>query len=165
MNNRLNFDTILDIGDFTRYLNNLRFNCVDVDTVYDVDCVVDLLSSCPFFVSRFKDRPEFCVKASPDDLFVQALAKLRDNGDIDCLVRSLSWQQNDIAFLSNELKNYERTLVSLDSSLRKIAKLKDDAVKLRKRNGELLTTIQKLRDSNKLLKSVVYEKKNSCKSR
>lgn len=170
---RLHYDTISDLADFTRSLNDF-FDCgingyyISDEVSQDINHLLDLIATCPYLVNRLKDYSVFQpVEASPDDLFVIALSKLRDSGDIDCLVRSLNWQQNDIAFLSNELKTFERTLVKLDDSLRKIAKLRDDSNKLRKRNATLLATISQLRDDKKTLKSIIYEikKKNPCKNR
>lgn len=89
--------------------------------------------------------------STPDELFIKALAQLKDTGDIDVLVRHLSWQQNDIAFLSHQLKDYESTLVKLDKSLSDVARLRDSCNRLRKRNGELLHTIRSLSKNQKKL--------------
>lgn len=89
--------------------------------------------------------------STPDDLFIKALAQLKDSGDIDVLVRHLSWQQNDIAFLSHQLKDYESTLVKLDKALSDVARLRDSCNRLRKRNGELLHTIRSRSKNQKKL--------------
>ena len=171
MSPRLNFDSVRDLSDFAHSLNLYKSSqpfIIDLDTEDDILCILDIIISCPYLVERLKEYSVFKpVEASPDDLFVIALFKLRDTGDIDSLVRSLNWQQNDIAFLSNELKTFERTLVKLDESLSKIAKLRDDSNKLRKRNASLLSTISQLRNDKKTLKSIIYEikKKNPCSNR
>ena len=85
------------------------------------------------------------VSTKPDDLFVVSLSQLRDTGDIDCLVRALNWQHNDIAYLSHQLHGYERSLEKLDIYRKEVARLRDSANKLRERNSEL---IKALKESN-----------------
>ena len=105
--------------------------------------IVDILLSDP--VLRKSLRDAFFDRPSPTDLFIISLAQLKDNGDIDSLVRALNWQHNDIAFLSSRLEGYERSLQKLDDLRREVARLRDDAVKLRERNSAL---IRALKDSN-----------------
>ena len=87
------------------------------------------------------------ISSVPDsrDLFVRALAELRDTGDIDCLVRALNWQHNDIAFLSHELSQFESSLAKLDKLRVQVARLKDANNTLKQRNIELINA---LRSSN-----------------
>lgn len=105
--------------------------------------IVDYLVKIPCLCEAFKNR--LFVRNDPKDLFILSLTELRDTGDIDCLVRALNWQHNDIAYLSHQLQYYERSLVKLDSYRKECARLKDLSNKLRERNSEL---IKALKDSH-----------------
>lgn len=116
----------------------------------------DLDSDCELAISLLRDtklwskiysQVRSCVLAVPDtrDLFVRALSELRDTGDIDCLVRALNWQHNDIAFLSHELSQFESSLAKLDKLRVQVARLKDANNTLKQRNIELMNA---LRSSN-----------------
>lgn len=118
----------------------------------DVEESFHILFTSPLFRSIIFDyvRKVTPKTSTPDDLFIKALAQLKDTGDIDVLVRHLSWQQNDIAFLSHQLKDYESTLVKLDKALSDVARLRDSCNRLRKRNGELLHTIRTHKNQKRL---------------
>lgn len=138
---RINFDTFTDIANFLEELRFFKVNGIPYsqDVLHDIDDLRALLDDLPF-------RPSSSTK--PADLFIESLAQLNDTGDIDVLVRHLSWQQQDISFLVSQLVSYERNLTKLDESLKQIVKLKNDVKKLRARNAELCKFISILKSSN-----------------
>lgn len=107
---------------------------------------IGLLSD-TYLWAKIKAQIRSEITAFPDsrDLFVRALAELRDTGDIDCLVRALNWQHNDIAFLSHELAQFESSIAKLDKLRIQVARLKDANNTLKQRNIELINA---LRSSN-----------------
>ena len=138
---RINFDTFTDIANFLDELRFFKINGIPYpeDVLHDIDDLRALLDDLPF-------RPSSSTK--PADLFIESLAQLNDTGDIDVLVRHLSWQQQDISFLVSQLVSYERNLTKLDQSLQQIVKLKNDVKKLRASNAHLRKFISNLKSSN-----------------
>lgn len=139
MKRQLNFDTFTDVVTF---LDAMRAdpNLVLEDDVTDL---VDVVCDSPLF--PLIEQRVFAKVGDPRDLFVKSLAELRSTGDIDCLVRHLSWQQSDISNLLCELKEYNRCLKKLDEFRVKCSRLQDSVTKLRERNAELVRAIK---DSN-----------------
>lgn len=136
MKRQLNFDTYTDIVTF---LDVMR---VDPNLVLEEDAtdLVDVVCDSPLY-AMIEERV-FAKVGDPRDLFVKALAELRSTGDIDCLVRHLSWQQSDISNLLCELKDYNRSLKKLDDFRIKCSRLQDSVTKLRERNAELVRAIK-----------------------
>lgn len=85
----------------------------------------------------------------PTDTFMVSLSRMRDDGDIEHLVRALNWQHLDICNLKEQLVGYERALKVTDKLRQDTARLRDSVNKLRDRNGELMRTIHKLRSNGK----------------
>lgn len=136
MKRQLNFDTFTDIVSF---LDEMR---ADPNLVLeeDVTDLVDVVCDSPLF--HLIEQRVFARVGDPRDLFVKSLAELRSTGDIDCLVRHLSWQQSDIANLLCEIKDYNRLFKKLDEYRVRSARLQDSITKLRERNAELVRAIK-----------------------
>lgn len=83
----------------------------------------------------------------PRDSFMVALSNLKYNGDIDSLVRMLSWQHNNILALTDQCKDLDRTLLKLDDFRVKVAKLTRECNLLRERNAALSFNIKKLKQN------------------
>lgn len=143
---RINPDTFTDLNEFIEYLRFSKLNNIPLTkgVVCDIDDLRCVLDSLPFGSTR---------STNAKDLFVESLAQLNDTGDIDVLVRYLSWQQHDISFLVSQLVSYERNLTKLDEALKLNVKLKNDIKRLRVRNAELSKLVSSL-------KSYHHEKKN-----
>lgn len=136
MKRQLDFNTFIDLDGF---LDVMRYDhdsvCAD-----DVNNLLEIICASP--LSLLIEERIFAKVGDPRDLFVKSLAELRSTGDIDCLVRHLSWQQSDIANLLCEVKDYNRCLAKLDEFRVKCACLQDSVTKLRKRNSELVRSIK-----------------------
>ena len=85
----------------------------------------------------------------PKDTFMVSLSRLRDDGDLQHLVRALNWQHMDICNLKEQLVGYERALKVTDKLRQDTARLRDNVNKLRDRNGELIKQIKNLRTNAK----------------
>lgn len=163
----------LSYYDFPLFLNDWIPHFTDEDwdfvvkqfTLAEVDKFVQALLGCPLLVPRLKAGLSRS-KPQSKDLFIEALSRLCDDGEIDVLVRHLNWQHEDIAFLTSQLKSYESSLAKLDDLRVACARLRDQANRLRERNSAL---IKALRESSiplpKKPKQHEKSKKNKNSSR
>lgn len=136
MKRQLDFNTFIDLDGFLDVMRYDHYGVCenDVNNLLEVICLSPLL---PLIEQRI-----FARVGDPRDLFVKSLAELRSTGDIDCLVRHLSWQQSDIVNLLCEIKDYNRCLAKLDEFRIKCSRLQDSVTKLRERNADLVRAIK-----------------------
>lgn len=85
----------------------------------------------------------------PTDTFMISLSRMRDDGNLEHLVRALNWQHIDICNLKEQVVGYERSLKVTDKLRQETARLRDSVNKLRDRNGELMKQLKKLRENGK----------------
>lgn len=151
-------------------MKNQKVSNATTFTIFNNDCsvdyaeeIVDYLITIPRLRDAFKRR--LFVQPDPKDIFILALTELRDTGDIDCLVRSLNWQQNTIDSLLCDVESLNRSLVQTDRLRQEVARLRHNIGVVRNRNSELLRSLKL--NGCKIPKRNEYEikKKDQNKSR
>lgn len=139
-------------------------------TIFNNDCsvefaeeIVDFLIKIPRLCDAFKRR--LFVQPDPKDIFILALTELRDTGDIDCLIRSLNWQQNTINSLLCDVDALNRSLIQTDRLRQEVARLRHNIGVVRNRNSELLSALKSNGCTIPKRKENEIKKKNQSTSR
>lgn len=73
----------------------------------------------------------------PRDHFMVALSNLREDGDIEHLIRALNWMDDDIRLLSQEMSRLIGSDKAADKLRIEVARLKDSNNALREKNAQL----------------------------
>lgn len=118
---------------------------IDTDLPDHVDQLIDFLFSDPVIYDRLVERVKYRI-STPNRRCLEAIERLQD-GEIDNLIRTIHQQDEDIIFLSHQLRGYDSFIKKYDRLAVKVDFLKRQNQRLIQRNKTLVNHVYKSKDN------------------
>ena len=118
---------------------------IDTDLPEHVDQLIDFLFSDPVIYDRLVERVKYRI-TTPNRRCLEAIECLED-GEIDNLIRTIHQQDEDIIFLSHQLRGYDSFIQKYDRLAVKVDYLKRQNKRLLDRNKTLVKNVYKSKDN------------------
>ena len=118
---------------------------IDTDLPDHVDHLIDFLFSDPVICDRLVERVKYRI-TTPNRRCLEVIERLQD-GEIDNLIRTIHQQDEDIIFLSHQLRGYDSFIKKYDRLVIKVDYLKRQNKRLLERNKTLVNNVYKSKDN------------------